>query len=152
TMLPSTVGGVEVVHRSWRFVKTLAAKSRNNENNHTKRLIDEFVTYLDGLMQMEPNSRTLCTSCRSVPAIRRAGDSRGSTSWRRGAATSNPVGQRWPDPPNYLGFPLRRPAPEHPPRQRLRALHEPPRSFPRGAERGGADALLLQTPSEDPAG
>jgi hypothetical protein len=104
TMLDATVDGINVAHRSWRAIKKLAARSRAEESNHAKRLLDEFVTYLDGLTQMETKFSNLVY----VVSLGSGGPDRWKLSWvdivERRRRYFYPVGQGWPDPPNYVGF------------------------------------------------
>ena len=53
-ILPKTVLGVPLVHVSWRAMKNVAHRARADESSHrNKRLLDEFTTYLGGILGME---------------------------------------------------------------------------------------------------
>jgi len=104
TVLDTAIDGIDVAHRSWRAIKTLATKSRDHENHHAKRLLDEFITYLGGLTQMETKFSNLVY----VVSIGAGNPEGWGLSWidivEKRRRYFYPVGQRWPDPPNYLGF------------------------------------------------
>jgi hypothetical protein len=95
---------VTLKHRSWREVRTLAIQSRPSDTHDAKRLLDQFVCYIEEILGMDTryDNRVYVVSLG-------AGNPNGwSLSWidiveKRGRYFY-PVGDRWPDPPNYLGF------------------------------------------------
>ena len=52
--LPPQVGVIPVQTTSWRDVAQLARKAQSRGSNAAKRLIREFLTYLDGVVPMQP--------------------------------------------------------------------------------------------------
>ena len=52
-LLPEVVGDVPLRHLSWRDVRRLALAARPHETNRNKNLLDEFDTYLKGILGME---------------------------------------------------------------------------------------------------
>lgn len=52
-VLPSAVGGIPVAHLAWRRVRQLARSARPDESNRNKSLLDEFDSYLKGILGME---------------------------------------------------------------------------------------------------
>ena len=99
-----SIPGVSLLHRSWRQVRSLAAEARPSETYEAKRLLDQFIHYLEVILGMETkyDNRVFVVSLG-------AGYPEGwSLSWIDIVETRNryfyPVGNRWPDPPNYLGF------------------------------------------------
>jgi hypothetical protein len=98
---------VTLAHRSWRRLRLLAIRARPDDTHDAKRLLDHFVVYLEGILGMETqyDNRVFVVSLGG-------GNPEGwSLSWidiveKRGRYFY-PVGHRWPDPPNYLGFRFR---------------------------------------------
>lgn len=101
---PPVVDDVPVLHRSWRQLKSLAVQSRDRETNTNKRLLDEFVLYLERLLGLETRSSNMVY----VVSLAHGNPDRWSLSWidivEKRDRYFYPVGERWPDPPNYLGF------------------------------------------------
>lgn len=99
-----SVPGANLTHRSWRQICELAVEARAKESNRAKALLDDFISYLGGIVGMETkfDNRVYVVSLGS-------GNPEGwSLSWvdiveQRGCYFY-PVGKNWPDPPNYLGF------------------------------------------------
>lgn len=100
----SSVPNVVLAHRSWRQLRSFAIEARPHESHEAKRVLDQFMAYLEVILGMDTqyDNRVFVVSLG-------AGNPDGwSISWvdiveKRGRYFY-PVGQRWPDPPNYLGF------------------------------------------------
>jgi hypothetical protein len=96
--------GVTVTHRSWRDLRSLAVQARPHETHDAKRLLDQFMDYIEVILGMETryDNRVFVVSLGG-------GNPEGwALSWmdiveKRGRYFY-PVGHGWPDPPNYLGF------------------------------------------------
>lgn len=96
--------GVTLTHRSWRDVRSLAIQARPHDTHDAKRLLGQFIDYIEVILGMENryDNQVFVVSLG-------AGNPEGwSLSWidiveKRGRYFY-PVGHRWPDPPNYLGF------------------------------------------------
>ena len=99
-----SVPGANLTHRSWRQIRELARKARAKESNRAKVLLDDFISYLGGIVGMETKFAN-----RVYVVSLGAGNPDGwKLSWvdiveQRGFYFY-PVGKNWPDPPNYLGF------------------------------------------------
>jgi hypothetical protein len=52
TQLPTQVGGVPVVHLPWREVIDLVNASRRHERGHARVWLDQFQTYLNGVIKV----------------------------------------------------------------------------------------------------
>jgi hypothetical protein len=52
-LLPPAVGEIPIAHLAWRKVRDLARSARPHETNRNKNLLDEFDTYLKGILGME---------------------------------------------------------------------------------------------------
>jgi hypothetical protein len=102
--LDTQVDGVRVVHRSWRRLQEIADESRRDESHQGKRLLDEFVEYLDGVTHME----TRYSNMVYVVSLGGGNPDRWKLSWIDIVAERRryfyPVGKRWPDPSNYIAF------------------------------------------------
>jgi hypothetical protein len=97
------IRGVTLQHRSWREIRALAIQAHPQERNAAKRLLNQFATYIEELVGMD-----IRFDNRVFVVALGAGNPDGwSLSWidivaKRGRYFY-PVGDRWPDPPNYLG-------------------------------------------------
>jgi hypothetical protein len=96
--------GVNLMHRSWRQLRARSIEARAGERHEAKRVLDQFTAYLEVIFGMDTmyDNRVFVVSLGS-------GNREGwSLSWvdivERYGRYYYPVGQRWPDPPNYLGF------------------------------------------------
>jgi hypothetical protein len=102
--LASAVHGIPVLHRSWREVRRVALAARSRAGAQERRWIDEFATYLEGLVQME----TRYSNMAYVVSLGASSPAGWAISWRdiveKRGRYFYPVGKRWPDPPNYLAF------------------------------------------------
>ena len=104
--VPTTIGGVLVVYRSWRQVVLLAESCLGRGGHAERRLLRELIAYLRGLMTMQ-NKTSNMVYVVALGAHR--------TPWS-GSLTPieivteknryfHPVGNRYPkEPPNYVGF------------------------------------------------
>ncbi len=111
--LPESVDGVAVAYRSWRQVVQLVEIWSQGGGHAERRLLREFVRYLKGLMsvQNQDSNRVYVVSLGATP-----------TPWS-GSLTPiqivaekeryfHQIGGGYPkDPPNYVGFRWRGPAP-----------------------------------------
>jgi len=102
--LPDAISEIPVVHLTWRDVLQLARSVRTSEGNRNKALLDEFCTYLKGILGMENRQSNLVY----VVSLSSGGEwgvnSRDVVNkYRR---YFYPVGGKggWPDPPNYIAF------------------------------------------------
>lgn len=98
-----TLPGVTLVHRSWREVRCLAIQARAHDTHDAKRLLDQFVGHIEMILGMDTRYDN------QVCSVSWAGNPESwSLSWidivEKRARYFYPVGHRWPDPPNYLGF------------------------------------------------
>jgi len=102
--LPKEVTGIPLVHRSWREIKALVECSMPVETRYSKRLLAEFVTYLEGLVQME----TRYSNMAFVVSLGAGKPDGWGISWidivEKRKRYFYPVGSRWPEPPNYIAF------------------------------------------------
>lgn len=101
--LPPQIDGVPVLHVSWRTIKRLAEKAGFDETNRNKQLLDEFTTYLKGILGMEMAQSNLVY----VVSLG-AGDAWGvnfrDVVERQRRYFYPTEGGGWPDPPNYMAF------------------------------------------------
>lgn len=104
TLQGISVPEITVVHRSWRELRALAIEAKRHDTHEAKRLLGQFVDYLEVLIGMETKD-----SNRVYVVSLGPGNPDGwSLSWidvvEKRSRYFYPIGQRWPDPPNYLGF------------------------------------------------
>lgn len=52
-LLPPVMGEIPIAHLAWRNIRDLARSARPHETNRNKNLLDEFDTYLKGILGME---------------------------------------------------------------------------------------------------
>jgi hypothetical protein len=102
---PPSIQGIPLVHRSWRELQRLASAARAAETNINKLLLDQFASYLGGLLGMEK----IYSNMVYVVALATGNPAGWSLSWIDVVRQRNryfyPVeGSGWPDPPNYIGF------------------------------------------------
>jgi hypothetical protein len=147
--LDREVDGIKVVHIRWRKMQKLASKSRKEESHHGKRVLDEFVSYLDGVTQMETKFSNV--PLRGVPRRRQPRPMEAVVDRHRGRSTPLllPRRQAMARPAELHRVPISGSSPAHPPCGGLRTLHQPPQHLPRGAERDVAHPLLLQARAAD---
>lgn len=99
------IKNVRLLHRSWREIKAIAESAISHETNANKRWLSAFITYLEGLLQME----TRFSNWTYVVSLGQGNPEGWKISWidiveKRGHYFF-PVGNRWPDPPpNYIAF------------------------------------------------
>ena len=102
--LPADVGGIPVRHLSWRRVRELALAARGDESHTNKRLLDDLIAYLGGILGMETKYSNLVY----VVSLGDGAPEGWSLRWRDVVTQRRryfyPVGGGWPDPPNYLAF------------------------------------------------
>jgi hypothetical protein len=96
---------VRVLHRSWREIKAIAESVISHETNANKRWLSAFITYLEGLLQME----TRFSNWTYVVSLGQGNPEGWKISWidivEKKGRYFFPVGNRWPDPPpNYIAF------------------------------------------------
>jgi hypothetical protein len=101
--LPHDLDGVPVLHVSWRTIKHLAESARTAENNRNKQLLDEFATYLKGILGMEMAHSNL------VYVVSLGAGSSWGVDFREVVEQQRryfyPLeGGGWPEPPNYIAF------------------------------------------------
>lgn len=100
----SDIEGIPVVHRSWRQIQQLVAMARPSESNANKRVLDDFSQYLGQLLGMEMKYSNLVF----VVSLTGGNPKGWSISWidivEKKHRYFYPIGPRWPDPPNYMGF------------------------------------------------
>jgi hypothetical protein len=51
--LPNAINGIPVRHISWRTIKDVAQGAKAHETRRNKHLLDEFTTYMDGIIGMQ---------------------------------------------------------------------------------------------------
>ena len=101
--LPRQLEGVPVLHVSWRALKRLAERARDEETNHNKRLLDEFTAYLRGILGME------ITRSNMVYVVSLGAGDAWHVNFRHVVAEKRRYffpteGGGWPEPPNYIAF------------------------------------------------
>jgi hypothetical protein len=99
------IQSVNLLHRSWREIKAIAELSISHETNANKRWLGAFITYLEGLLQME----TRFSTWTYVVSLSQGNPEGWKISWidivEKKKNYFFPVGNRWPDPPpNYIAF------------------------------------------------
>ena len=103
-MLPAALKDIQVAHRSWSRLKELAEESRDAEGRIAKRLLDEFINYMEKLTKME----TRYSNMVYVVSLSSDTPEGWGLSWidivEKRKRYFYPVGARWPDPPNYIAF------------------------------------------------
>jgi hypothetical protein len=96
--------GVTLTHRSWREVRSLAIQARAHDTQEAKRLLDQFIGYIEVILGMD----TRYDNQVYVVSLGAGTPEGWSLSWidivEKRSRYFYPVGHRWPDPPNYLGF------------------------------------------------
>lgn len=104
--LPQQVNGTPVHYLSWRAVAALATESQRASAHAEKRLLQELVSYLNGIM----TSQNQTSNQVYVVAVAGGTPDWSALSWQDIVTQSHryfhPVGGNgWPKtPPNYLGF------------------------------------------------
>lgn len=102
-VLPAEIDGIPVRHLAWREVRQLAEQARAAETNHNKRLLDEFTTYLKGLLGMEVSRSNLVYVVSIGPGSVWGLNFRSVV--ENDARYFYPTeGGGWPEPPNYIAF------------------------------------------------
>lgn len=102
-VLPGEIDGVPVRHLAWREVRQVAEQAREAETNHNKRLLDEFTTYLKGLLGMEVSRSNLVYVVSIGPGSVWGLNFR-SVVENDGRYFYPTEGGGWPEPPNYIAF------------------------------------------------
>jgi hypothetical protein len=105
--LPKAVSSVPIRYRSWKQVTKIAKRSVASETHAAKRLLREFGTYMEGLMEMQnqKSNEVYVVALGAAFPMERWWHG----AWRDFVITERlyfqPVNVRWPRvPPNYLGF------------------------------------------------
>ncbi len=103
--LAQQIGGVAVIHRSWRDVAKLTRAARGRCDRAEGRVLDEFLTYLETAMPVQDQESNLVyVVSLSLDTPKGWGISSIDIVEKLGRYF-HPVGDRWPkEPPNYLGF------------------------------------------------
>jgi hypothetical protein len=101
--LPRELDGIPVRHVSWRTIKRLAEHVRGGETNRNKQLLDEFATYLKGILGMAMAQSNL------VYVVSLGAGGSWSVDFREVVQRQRryfyPLeGGGWPEPPNYIAF------------------------------------------------
>ncbi|MFC1980024.1 hypothetical protein ACFLVS_04110 [Chloroflexota bacterium] len=101
----NNVLGVPVRPLSWQRVAELARLARAESSHAEKRVIDELLTYLEGLKSMQDCFSNMVF----IVALGNEKPENWDISWidivNKRRRYFHPVGKRWPkDPPNYIGF------------------------------------------------
>jgi len=99
------IQGVRLLRRSWRNIRAIAESVVAHETNANKGWLWSFITYLEGLLQME----TKLSNRAYVVSLGQGNPDGWSISWidivERRQRYFFPVGNGWPDPPpNYIAF------------------------------------------------
>jgi len=100
------IGGVPVLHRSWRQLRALVRGARVGESHAGKRLIDNFTDYLDAILGMD----TRYSNMVYVVSLAAAAPPGWRLAWRdivreRRRYFYPAAGKGgWPEPPNYIAF------------------------------------------------
>lgn len=96
--------GIPIIHVAWREIEQMARRAMPDETNANKQLLKQFTAYLGELLGME-NKYSNLVYVVSLSAASRDG---WPLSFIEVVEKCNryfyPVGNGWPDPPNYLGF------------------------------------------------
>ena len=104
--LPVRIGTTPVQYLSWKNVASIALESQRTSNHVGKRLLQELVQYLDGIMTLQNQTSNQVY----VVALAGGKPDWSALSWQDIATQRHryfhPVGGNgWPKtPPNYLGF------------------------------------------------
>jgi hypothetical protein len=101
--LPGEIDDIPVSHLSWRAIRRLAEAAREDESNHNKRLLDEFVAYLREILGME-NSRSNMVYVVSLGGGQAWGLNFREVVERERRYFYPTEGGGWPEPPNYIAF------------------------------------------------
>jgi hypothetical protein len=100
---PPQINEVGIVHRPWRAIKSIASTVRIRESNANKGLLDQFTSYLEGLLGMETRNSNMVY----VVSLGQGNPTGWSLSWidivEKHRRYFYPIAGGWPDPPNYLG-------------------------------------------------
>ena len=99
------VSGIPIRSLSWQKVAELARKARSKSSHSEKRVIDELLAYLEGLISMQD----VYSNMVFIVALSYKKPEKWSISWidivKEKKFYFHPVGKGWPkDPPNYIGF------------------------------------------------
>jgi hypothetical protein len=101
--LGETLDGIPLRHISWREMRKLAEKARDRETHKNKHLLEEFCTYLEGVLGMEKLRSNM------VYVVSLSRDSAWNVPFmdvvlkhRRYFYPTE--GGGWPEPPNYIAF------------------------------------------------
>ena len=103
---PTIANGIPIKHLSWRKIYDLANKSKEQSNNAQKRLLEELLIYLGGVMTMQ----TKDSNWVYVVSLGSGNPEGCSISWidivNKCGRYFHPVGGKgWPkEPPNYIAF------------------------------------------------
>lgn len=100
--LPPALDDIPVVHLSWREVRQIARAARVDESNRNKTLLDEFDSYLKGILGME-NARSNMVYVLSIGAGGDWGIGYKDAVLNRGVYF-DPVSRYRSGLPNYLAF------------------------------------------------
>jgi hypothetical protein len=107
TQLPTHVGGIPVVHLPWREVLDLIKECRRHERGHARSWLDQFQTYLNGVIRVRSVSDSW-TYCVVLSNDRPSGGgSRTFVQYVTDELTYfHPYGVGgWPtEPPNFMAF------------------------------------------------
>jgi hypothetical protein len=99
-----SIPGVDHLHRSWRQLRDLARDSRPHETIAAKRVLDQFIAYMEVVLGMD----TIYSNYVYVVSLGAGNPEGWSLSLidivENRSRYFYPVGRSWPDPPNYLGF------------------------------------------------
>jgi hypothetical protein len=103
--VPRRVGGVEVTHRAWRDVARFVKASRRGADHAERRVLDEFLTYLETAMPVQDQESNLVYVVSLSVETPTGWDISNIEIVEQKNCYFHPVGNRWPkEPPNYLGF------------------------------------------------
>jgi hypothetical protein len=102
--LPATVDDEVLHHLTWRRLLVLVEEASRTDAGAARRVLSDLAGFLEGLLGMD----TLYSNRVFVVSLGAGSPTNWPISWidvvTKHQRYFYPVGKRWPDPPNYLGF------------------------------------------------
>lgn len=103
--LPRRLDGIEVAHRAWCDVAKFVKSSSRTGDRAERRVLDEFLTYLETAMPVQDQESNLVYVVSLSVETPKGWDISSIDIVEKKNCYFHPVGNRWPkEPPNYLGF------------------------------------------------
>lgn len=101
--LPGQIDGIPVTHITWRELRSLAGRARDDETHKNKQLLDEFRAYLTEILGMEKIRSNMVYVVSLSDAID-WGISFKDWVYTHRRYNYYVEGGGWPEPPNYIAY------------------------------------------------